>query len=55
MLIICLFIFFFKVNKNEVKVKKQSAGDFIPSKNVKDFEPEQLNKFLSHFPHKLKK
>nr|ALJ10932.1 hypothetical protein [Dolomedes sulfureus] len=38
--------------KENAQVKNLEA--FEPGKNVKDMKPEQLNKFLAHFPHKLK-
>ncbi|CAL1268073.1 unnamed protein product [Larinioides sclopetarius] len=41
--------------KEEMKHKKKTAGDFMPEISAKNMDPIQLNKFLSHFPHKLKK
>ncbi|GFY74208.1 CHCH domain-containing protein [Trichonephila inaurata madagascariensis] len=41
--------------KKELQKRKKTSTDFIPEISAKDMDPVQLNKFLSNFPHKLKK
>ncbi|XP_042896124.1 uncharacterized protein [Parasteatoda tepidariorum] len=45
----------FMEKREELKMHGKNVRDFMPEKSVKDMEPTELNRFLSHFPHKLKK
>ncbi|KAG8191482.1 hypothetical protein JTE90_020730 [Oedothorax gibbosus] len=42
-------------NQEMLRQKSKTAVDFVPEISAKDMDPVQLNRFLSHFPHKLKK
>ncbi|GIY27455.1 CHCH domain-containing protein [Caerostris darwini] len=40
--------------REEMKKKRMKPKDFVPDISAKNMDPVQLNRFLSHFPHKLK-